>query len=100
VQICTVAASSMASPEELRQIRELARRCQECGEHGDMSGLGEADQSFHEAILAPGHNDVLVILLETLRPRVHVVRGPRLLACREREGMIYHKRVLEDQGQK
>jgi DNA-binding GntR family transcriptional regulator len=74
-QLAVRLAVERASPEELRQIRELARRCQECGEHGDMSGLGEADQLFHEAIVAASHNDVLVGVLETLRRRVHVLRS-------------------------
>lgn len=74
-QLAVRLAVERASPEELSHIRELANRCQECGEQGDLKGLGDADQLFHEAIVASSHNDVLVGVLKTLRGQVHVVRS-------------------------
>jgi DNA-binding GntR family transcriptional regulator len=74
-QLAVRLAVERASPEEIGRIRSLAERCQEFGEKGDMSGLGETDRQFHEAIVAASHNDVLLDVLETLRRRVHAVRS-------------------------
>jgi DNA-binding GntR family transcriptional regulator len=74
-QLAVRLAAERATREELSGVRQLAQRCQEYGEQGNMNGLGETDQLFHEAIVAASHNDVLVGVLESLRRQVHVVRS-------------------------
>lgn len=89
-QLAVRLAVERASAEDLAQVRELAERCRDFGEHGDTAGLGEADRHFHEAIVIASQNDVLVGVLRTLRRQVHAVRSFA------NEGVDLVKRTLDE----
>lgn len=49
-------AASLATPIEVRAVREHATRSSEAAEAGDATGFGVADAAFHDAVSAAAHN--------------------------------------------
>lgn len=60
-------AAERATPSELRAIADAVERCNDGALHGDSDSFSSADQDFHLAVAAAGHNPFLTEALKIAR---------------------------------
>jgi len=60
-------AASIATPIEVRAIREAAEESVRVGAKGDVDGFGKADERFHTAVATAAHNLFLQSAVATVR---------------------------------
>lgn len=64
-------AAERATPSELRAIADAVERCNDGALHGDGDSFSSADQDFHLAVAAAGHNPFLTEALKSARQLQH-----------------------------
>jgi GntR family transcriptional repressor for pyruvate dehydrogenase complex len=86
-------AAERASPEDVGRLREVHERMQR--EAGDVAAAARDDLEFHRMIALATHNDLFLLLMDSIGSSLIDIRRENLGSGAAPETLSQHERVLE-----
>ena len=86
-------AADRAGDEDLRQLREVHERMKR--EAGDVAAAARDDLEFHRVIARATHNDLFLLLMDSIGTSLIDIRRENLGSGAAPETLAQHERILE-----
>lgn len=92
-----LAAENIEAGNNRGRIKKVVKQCEKCVRGNDVSGYIDANDLFHQEVVAMGANEQLSNLLNQLRVPVFRLQFKRMMTASEaiRESMEQHKVVAD-----
>jgi GntR family transcriptional repressor for pyruvate dehydrogenase complex len=86
-------AAERASPDDIARLREVHERMQR--EVGDVAAAARDDLEFHRVIARATHNDLFLLLMDSIGSSLIDIRRENLGSGAAPETLAQHERILE-----